>query len=206
MVMKSLRWLFIFLPMTICLGLSAQTASGIMDKAAAAARAAKGITGSFTVSSSGGSFNGTLKASGNKFVFTTPSVSTWYNGKYMWTYNASSHETTLVSPTQGEIQESNPLNYLKSYNSQFIPSFSKTKVTGKYVIVLSPKSKRNAVKNVVVTLNSKSLRPEKFVVAQPSGVSTTISVKSLNYTGVVKVSEFEYPKSRYKGVQIVDLR
>lgn len=186
--------------------MSAATATEIMDKAAGKAKSAKGISGTFSVTTSGKTFNGSIKASGSKFSFLTPMASSWYNGKNMWTYNASSKETTLVSPTASEIAESNPFEYLRTYSANYNAAFSNKKVAGKYIIMLIPKSKRNTIKSVEVTLNGKTLTPEKFVITPRSGASSTINVKTLEYSGAIKALEFEYPKNKYPGVQIIDLR
>ena len=183
-----------------------ETAAGVLQKAAHAAQTAKGINGTFRISQNGQSVNGTFKSTGSKFSLLTPQISTWYNGKNMWTYNASSAETMLTVPTKEEISESNPLEYLKSYNSTYTPSFSKKKMKGKYLIVLTPKSKRNAIKSIEVTINSASWKPEKFVVTGSGKSVTTITVVGLNYNVALNASAFEYPKSKYPKVQIVDLR
>ncbi len=185
---------------------SVPTAMEIMNRAAETVKNARGISGTFSVTTSGRSFNGSLKASGSKFRFSTPAASSWYNGKNMWTYNASSRETTVVSPTASEISESNPLEYIKTYSAGYNATFSNKKIAGKYVITLLPKSKRNTIKSVEVTLNGKTLKPERFVVTPKSGAVTTVNVKSLDYTGTINASEFEYPKNKYPKVQIIDLR
>jgi outer membrane lipoprotein carrier protein lolA len=203
---KFFKYLAVFFLLCGALDMSAATASEIMNKAARKAKSAQTISGTFSVTTSGKTFNGSLKASGSKFSFLTPMASSWYNGKNMWTYNASSKETTLVTPTASEIAESNPFEYLRTYSANYNATFSNKKIAGKYVIVLLPKSKRNTIKSVEVSLNGKTLKPERFVITPRSGASTTINVKSLEYSGAVKASEFEYPKSKYPGVQIIDLR
>ncbi len=101
-----LRYTLVFLAFAVSTSLYALTATEVMNKAASYAKAAKGIVGVFGVTTSGGSFTGSLKASGNKFVFATPVSTSWYNGKHMWSYNTSSKETTVVTPTANEISES----------------------------------------------------------------------------------------------------
>ena len=74
------------------------------------------------------------------------------------------------------------------------------------MITLLPKSKRNTIKSVEITLNGKTLKPERFIVTPKSGAATTVNVKSLDYASSIKASEFEYPKNKYPKVQIIDLR
>ncbi len=204
--MRILRYILFCFSLLSIFNASAQSATEVMSKAAAKTKAAKGIIGTFSVATSKGNFSGSLKANGSKFAFMTPTVSSWYNGKNLWTYNSASKETTLVTPTASEISESNPLEYLRTYSANYSAFFSKKKANGKYIVNLLPKSKRNSIKSVEITINAKSLKPEKFVIIPKAGDKTTISVKSLDYTRSVKDSEFEYPKSKYPKIQIIDLR
>lgn len=201
-----LRYTLVFLAFAVSTSLYALTATEVMNKAASYAKAAKGIVGVFGVTTSGGSFTGSLKASGNKFVFATPVSTSWYNGKHMWSYNTSSKETTVVTPTANEISESNPLEYLRTYSANYSVTFSKNRVAGKYVVTLIPKSKKNQVRSVEITLNSKSFKPKKFVVIPRAGTAATVRIKSLDYSKSISASEFEYPKAKYPRVQIIDLR
>jgi len=184
----------------------ALTANEIMTKAATNIRSAKGIYGSFVISSSGKNLTGTFKAKGAKFTLMTSASSSWYNGKHLWTYNPSSGETTLFTPTAEELLESNPLEYLKTYSNSFTSVFSKKKISGKYIVSLIPKSKKNQIKQVEIVFNNKTLKPEKFTIENQSGSVTMVNVKSLDYARSFKASEFEYPRSKYPKSQIIDLR
>lgn len=191
---------------TPALDCMAVTAPEVLRKASLTAGNAKGISGTFTITAGGRGMSGTLKASGNRFYLSTPAASTWYNGKYMWTYNASSKETTLMVPTAAELSEINPMMYLKSYSSEYTAAFSKNGTKGSYVVLLSPKSRKNVIRSVEVTINSRTWKPSKFVITGKDNSRTTVTVKTLSYTAVTFTADFEYPKSRLKGVPVIDLR
>ncbi|MDE6071747.1 MAG: hypothetical protein K2G53_04255 [Muribaculaceae bacterium] len=182
------------------------SAADVMTKAANQIKSAKGILCKFTLAADGGKVSGTLKSTGTKFALLTNAYSTWYNGKDMWTYNASSKETTLVKPTIAELREVNPLEYIKGYSTDYTPTFSKKKLNGKYVINLTPKKKSNEVKSMELILNAGSFKPEKLSLNLKSGVNTTVTINSINYNSPNKVSDFEYPKSQYPKVKVIDLR
>lgn len=182
------------------------TAASIMNQTADKIKTAKGINCKFTLSSNQGKLNGSLKVAGVKFALNTPASSSWYNGKNLWTYNSSSKETTLVSPTSSELRESNPLEYIKGYSTAYTPAFSKTKQAGKYLITLTPKKKSNEVKTLDITLNAKTLKPEVISIMLKSGIKSEISINSIDYNAVFKATDFEYPGSKYPKVPIVDLR
>lgn len=182
------------------------TADAVLGKAAAAARGAKGIAGTFSIAMGRGSVNGTIKASGTRFAIETPASSSWYNGKELYTYNPRSKETTVVIPTAGEISEVNPLSYLNSYATAYKGTFAPKQTSGAYTVVLTPKNKYNAVKRVEVVINKTTWKPQRFVIEASSGEKSTLAIKQLNYNASVSSSTFAYPKGRFPGVEIVDLR
>lgn len=205
--MKFIKYIFTSLLLIIgCVNINAATAEQIMSLAAAKARNAKGVSAVFTINSSGRLINGTLKSRGNKFSLTTSTSSSWFNGKNMWTYNPSINETTVITPTKEEIMESNPLEYLKTYSSSFKSAFSKKKMTGKYVLLLTPKSKSNQVKSIEIIIDAKTYKPSKFTITSGAGTVNVINIKSLDYSSILAHSEFEYPRKKYPKAQIIDLR
>lgn len=167
---------------------------------------AKGVSGKFSATMNGRSINGTINAVGTKFAIVTSGVSTWYNGKSMWTYNPATKETTLVTPTPSELAESNPFNYLKSWKSGYSSSLANKMQGGNYLITLTPKSKYSSVKSVMVYINGKNWKPSSFKISLKDGSVSTITPQNLTFGSEISNSVFVYPVNKYKGVEIVDLR
>ena len=88
------------------------TADQVLAQAVSKISGAKGVTAQFSLSGSGISGSGTIKAQGGKFSVTMPGIQVWYNGKDLYTYNKKTSETTLVKPTAQELAEANPLAYV----------------------------------------------------------------------------------------------
>ena len=187
-------------------GASAETADAMLRKAASAINGSAGVTASFTLDYGQQKIAGTLKASGKKFTLQTPKSSTWYDGKSMWTYNAGSNETTLMTPTSQEVAEANPLSIVNSYSSTFTAAFAKTQPKGSKTIVLTPKSKHIGYKSVHVTIPDGSCYPSKLVVIPSSGHKVTVSVSQVKTGQKLAESTFIYPKTKYPKAEIVDLR
>lgn len=183
---------------------AALTAEQVAQKAAALISDPKGVSATFTLAGNGRSTNGTVKTSGSKFAVLMPQVSSWYNGKALYTYNPRINETTVLTPTATELMESNPLLYVKG-GTGYRYSFSPVKRTGKYVIDVVPVKKGSGIKKLTITVNSSSFAPEKITVDTGSGTSV-ITVTSFKGGVSVPASEFEYPKTRYPKAEIVDLR
>lgn len=183
----------------------AVTAEQVAQKAAAVISGTKGLTATFTISVNGKAAKGVVKSTGSKFSVIMPQMSSWYNGKTLYTYNPRTSETTVITPTAQELLESNPLLYVKGGAGGYTYKFSPVKRNGKYVIDLTPRNKRSSLKKLTFTINSSNFHVERIAVTA-SGMATTVDVTSLK-TGVVSpASDFEYPKSKYPKAEIVDLR
>lgn len=181
------------------------TAEEVIKKAASVINDSKSITVDFSLSSNGQSTKGVVKSMGKKFAMTLPEVSTWYNGKDLYTYNPRIKETTVVVPTAQELLESNPLLYVKGGAGGYIYSFSTEKQNGKYIVDLKPRSKKSTFEKLTITIDSKTFKTEKIVVKM-SNNQTVINVTSFRIGEKLPDSDFEYPKAKYPKVEIVDLR
>lgn len=178
----------------------------ILTKAVSAVSNSKGVECRFTVSGAGYSGRGEIKTLGSKFTVTLPDVAVWYNGVNLYTYNKKAGETTIIKPTADELGETNPLAYISGAQNKYSVAFSTVKKTGKYVLELVPKTKGDAVKRITLTLNQNTFAPEKIVMEPKSGSPLTAEITSFK-TGVGGVAaDFEYPKSKYPNVEVVDLR
>lgn len=182
------------------------TATEVARKAAAAVGGSKSFTVSFKLTAEGHSVDGTLKTSGKKFSVTTAGECSWYNGKDLYTYNPRTKETTVVTPSAAELAEVNPLLYVNGSSNAYTASFSKKRAAGKYIVELTPKSRKSTVRKIVVTVSSSTFLPEKITVNTASGQTAEVAVISLKRNAVHAASEFEYPRSRYRGAEIIDLR
>ncbi|MDE6549016.1 MAG: outer-membrane lipoprotein carrier protein LolA [Muribaculaceae bacterium] len=185
---------------------AAETADGMLKKAAASINGSSGLTASFTLDYGSQKISGTMKASGKKFSLQTSSTSTWYDGNSMWTYNTKNAETTLMTPTPQEVAEANPLSLVNTYSANFTAAFAKSHPKGAKTIVLTPKSKKLGYQSVHVTIPDGSTFPSKLVVIPTSGQKMTVSITQVKSGQKLPASTFVYPKAKYPKVEIVDLR
>lgn len=187
------------------MGQNNATAQKILNKAVGVISNAKGVEAKFRVYNSGYSGNGEIKTLGNKFKVTLPDLEVWYNGKDMYTFNKNSNETTIVTPTAEELSESNPLAYVTSASKTYNVSFSTVKKTGKDVLELTPKNK-GEIKRITLTLRKSDSVPEKIVVEPAGGNPITAEISSFKTAGNLSAADFEYPKSKFPKVEVIDLR
>lgn len=166
---------------------------------------AKGVEAKFTIYNSGYSGSGIIRSQGSKFNVSLPDVEVWYNGKDLYTYNKRTSETTIVIPTPEELAETNPLTYVTSASKSYNVAVSTVKKPNKDVLELTPKNK-SEIKRITLTISQKDSKPEKIVVEPSHGNPISAEISSFK-TGIeLSSSQFEYPKSKYPKVEIVDLR
>lgn len=180
------------------------TPAQAVNKGALALKNAKGIKVEFSINASGKSTSGVLVSKGTKFMFESGVGSSWYNGSVLYSYNPRSKETTLVKPTAAELSEANPLSYIHA-NKAFVAR-DMTSKKGKRTVSLTPNKKGLGVKMIVLTLNASTCLPESIRITADSGASTTITIKSLQLDVLPDAKVFEYPKNKYPGVEIIDMR
>lgn len=208
---QSISLLGLILLMTVCLCSSGSASAAsltpkqVAQKAASVINTSKGLSAEFTMTTGGKTSKGTIKSTGVKFAVSMPQVSTWYNGRALYTYNPRTSETTIITPTSQELAESNPLLYIKSGGEGFTYKFSTVKRQGKYIIDLLPKNNRSGIKKMTFTVNSSNFHVEKIAVETSSG-STMVTITSFKTGLTLPASAFEYPKSKYPKAEIVDLR
>lgn len=199
------RILSLLLLCFIWLYAGAADASDTFNKAKSKIESAKSLSADFSMSYSGGTVKGKIYSKGKKFAITSNATSNWYNGKDLYTYDASQNETYVMTPTQAELSEANPLLFISSAaNYKVTPS--KSKKTGSEVVVLIPKKSGTGVKSVTVEIDTKTLLPKSISVTLSSGGKMNLTLQNVKLNPDIADSTFEYPKSKYSGAQLIDMR
>lgn len=166
----------------------------------------KGVEAHFSVTNSGYTGKGVIKTSGGKFMVALPEVEVWYNGKDLYTYNKDTGETVVVIPTSEELSESNPLAYVTSASKKYKATYSTVKKTGSYVLELTPLTKGSEIKRITLTVGKTNFMPERIVVEPSAGAPIRSDITSIKNGITFPSSQFEYPKSQYSKIEIIDLR
>lgn len=207
--------LIISLLFGIGLRLHAQNPVSILDKAAEAYEKANGIKATFTMHTQSEaqqmneSFEGTIQMKGDKFVWQTPDMTTWFDGTTQWTYVPRNEEVNVSTPTGDELQFTNPALLLRSYKKGFKAVYKgeSTAPNGKsaYEIELTPKKKSDIVK-AILQIEKFSSFPVAITVESRNGMRSTIRIGKLE-TGVNQPdSFFVFKEADFPDAEIIDLR
>lgn len=98
---------------------AATSASDILAAMRSKMVSAKAVEIMFTIPGNDGSVQGNAILSGASFVFHTPQMSVWYDGKTQWTFLNSSKEVSITEPTAEELSASTPFAILNSYHESY---------------------------------------------------------------------------------------
>ena len=164
----------------------------------------KGLEVGFTILTKSVSSKGNIKSMGKKFAISLPEMKAWFNGSDLYTLNERTKETTVVKPSAEELLETNPLLYIRA-GGQYSYNFSPKTVSGKYSIELVPRNKKSEIKKLVFLINKQNFYPENITVSTGSG-SISININTFQPNKTFPSSDFEYPATNLKNIEIVDLR
>lgn len=208
---QSLFLLAFILAFPVSLNAQTLTPAQILAKTAAKLNSKQGIEAHFSVSYSGYTGKGAIKAKDGKFYVKFPDTQVWYNGSDLYTYNQNTGETTVVNPTSEELAQTNPLVYITSATKNFNVSESTVKKNGRYTLELKPKtggagSGDMDVKRVTLTIRKSDFGLEKVVIEPRSGSPITAEISEIKNGNNILASDFEYPRSKYSKVELIDLR
>lgn len=204
--MKQRILIFLTLLLTASAAMTgADTADGLLAKAADRLRAAGSVTAQFTLASGGGKASGRIVLAGERFHVSTPDLSTWYDGRTQWTYSPKAREVNITEPTPEELQQVNPFAIINTFRRSYKASFAgKTPTTR--TVLLTPLSKNADIKAVTVTLGTSTLYPTRIVINMADGQRLAIDVTKVTAGKAVPASTFTFNRRAYPGVEVVDLR
>ena len=204
--MTAKRIIIVALTCLMALIALAQSPSAMLDKCVTAINAGGGVTANYSLTSPQGESKGTIAMQGNKFRIVAPEAKCWYDGKTQWSWSPVTNEVNITSPTADELQMTNPVAALQHFKQGFNMKRAKAKTASTYVIKLTPKQKKDAIKTLWLYFDEKTslLRTARFEMSDKS----VYFVKITNYRHKsLPSATFTFDKSMVPaGTQVVDLR
>lgn len=150
--------------------------------------------------------SGTIKLSGDKFYWTTPAMTVWYNSQLQWAYVKASEEVNLTEPTPAEIASINPYTLITTYKQNFNVKALKAKNSQQRVTELTPKKKGTQIDRVVLTVNASNWMPQSFQIYYSDRTHSTIALSRLVTGQNFSDATFVFDKKQYPKAEVIDLR
>ncbi|MDY3068276.1 MAG: LolA-like putative outer membrane lipoprotein chaperone [Parabacteroides sp.] len=212
---SQLRLVFSVLLCFVSIQAFSQDAASILKKSAEAYEASNGVKINFTLrayseeSKSGESFDGVIDMKNEKFKSQTPDMITWYDGKTQWTYMDRTEEVNVTEPDGAELQFTNPIVFINSYEKGFKASLKGTSTTrqGKsaYDIELTPKKKGDITK-VTIQIEKNTGNLASIDIEAKNGLRNTIVISKWQTNMNQPDNFFVFNEEDYPDAEVVDLR
>lgn len=180
----------------------AQTATKVLDKAAATVTMKEGVKADFKMSGSMGSTSGTIVIKGKKFHATTPQASVWFDGKTQWTYMKDNDEVNVSNPNESQLQAINPYNFLNLYKKGYKATINSS--GSSHVVHLTASSADRKIKELFITVDKKTYHPTQVKLLQGKKW-TVFDITNLKKQTTAD-AEFRFNAKEFPHTEIIDLR
>jgi outer membrane lipoprotein-sorting protein len=198
------------------LGHSDPEAKQILDKASAKIKSFKAIQANFTLEvqddqgNSQGIKKGTILMKGNKYKVNLTGQEIYNNGKTNWTYDKSANEVTITKPDPSSNSLASPQTLLTNfYDKDFLYKMNgEQKMGGKTVqeIEMTPTDKTRNFHKVYLYIDKKSHMVTSGKLLDKNGNRYIYTLNNLNGKASISDASFVFDKSKYPGVEEIDLR
>ena len=193
---------FLITAAMLCVATYAQTATSVLDKAAATVTMKEGVKADFKMSGSMGSTSGTIIIKGKKFHATTPQASVWFDGKTQWTYMKDNDEVNVSNPNESQLQAINPYNFINLYKKGYKSTLNSS--GNSHVVHLTASSADRKIKELFITVDKKTYHPTQVKLLQ--GKKWTIfDITNLKKQATTD-AEFRFNAKDFPHAEIIDLR
>lgn len=196
----------------LTLGCMAQNARQILDNTAAKIKQMGDVKVNFTATSFSGTTEqarttGNILLQGKKMYLSTEDMKMWYNGKTQWSLMHESGEVNVSTPTEREMAQINPYSFLNVYKKGYKMNVTQTKLRGKdvYEVHLLSKKAGNMAQEMYIDVAKNDYTPLCIRVRQDNDWNR-ISIHSIQGNQHFSDATFEFPKSEYPDIEIIDLR
>ncbi len=186
---------------------AAVTAKSVLDSAASKLTGSNAMTAYFTVSQPGydSTTSGHITVSGDRFAIISDEMSSWYDGKIQWTYSPAINEVNITSPTPDELRQVNPFAIINAFRTEFNYRLTSSSASA-YTVELTPKKPSGEVSKAVITFDAKTWYPSVITITSTDHSTVIITVNDIKEVKSVPTSTFTFNKTKFPGVEIIDLR
>ncbi|NVO31734.1 LolA family protein [Hymenobacter lapidiphilus] len=189
-------------------------AEKILDQMSAKYKAMKAFKATFTQTLENDAakvkenLSGDITVSGQKFRLKMSGQEVINNGQTMWTYMKSENEVN-VSDYEADEQEVSPSQIYTLYKKGYKYNYAgEAKEGGEMVdiIDLSPEDRNNPVYKVRLKVGRNDKAVKSWQMYKKNGNRYTYRISKFLPNAPVDATTFNFDKTKYKGVKVIDLR
>lgn len=152
---------------------------------------------------------GSVVMKGNKFKVSMDGMEIFSDGKTVWNYDKSANEVTVNNLSEGGSGMTPQKMFTNFYDKDFFYKLNGTKKLGNKTVQeveLTPTDKTRPYHKVYVLVDrgTNTIYSARFL--EKSGGRYSYTINSIKPKAAVADAEFVFNKSKYPGVEVVDLR
>lgn len=184
-------------------------ASDILDAMSAKYKSLGSYQTAFTYANGKESYKGDLTVKSTKFRLKLAGQEVFNDGKTMATYVKESNEVNIQDYDDSANGEFNPTVIYSIYKKGFSYKFLKeTQQAGRTleVIELTPEKKKSQITKLQIGVDKADKSVRNWQITNKDGQITTYVITKFTPNAGVPDSYFVFDKSKYPGVEVVDLR
>ena len=190
-------------------------AKKILDAVSAKFKTFKSVKANFTykVENASGKVlstkTGTIQMKGTKYRVSFGGQEIFCDGKTVWNYDKAANEVTVSSLDASGGTITPQKLFTNFYDSDFLYKLNGEKKVGNKVmqeIEMTPTDKSKPFHKVFLTVDKSAKTISSTRVLENTGNRYVYSVTSMNTTTDIPDNQFVFDKSKYPGVEVVDLR
>ncbi len=203
----------VFITVLPALAQKDKRAQDILDAMSKRYKALKSYQAVFTYTTAGGgakeSYKGDLTVKNEKFHLILGGQEVFTDGKTMSTYVKESNEVNVQDYEAGGAGELNPTQIYTIYKRGFNYKFLKEQKDGGRtleVIELTPNRPKSPIQTIQISVDKTDKSVRNWLITNKDGKRTTYNITKFTPDVNVPDSYFVFDKSKYPGVEVVDLR
>lgn len=142
----------------------------------------------------------------DRFKLIHPDMSIFYDGKTQWTLNEKSEEVNINTPTEGELEEINPMQIFAHYKDNFKARYNSDSSTAEVSNVdLFPNDREKPYFRINFQIRKSDNQPIKIISYSKDGSYITFDIKKID-NPTINDSEFVFDTKKFPNIEIIDLR
>jgi outer membrane lipoprotein carrier protein len=193
-------------------GQSDQDAIKILDKFSATAMASPSVSMKFNLvtvnqaEKTNDTLTGSVILSKDKYQLNLPDNIIWFNGVTSWSYLPAEKEVTINKPDKKDNSFQNrPSSIFSMYKSGYKCRLIEEK-SDSYIIDLYPKDIKSDLLRIRLSIGKQMMNLRSLEYKKRDGIVTTLYVIEYDLKQKPGPESFVYPQSKYKGVEVIDMR
>jgi outer membrane lipoprotein-sorting protein len=153
---------------------------------------------------------GILKIKGEKYYLESMGTKVFFNGRTLWSYMEDINEVTISEPDQeSDDFVENPVRIFDFYNRDFkyrLVGETQTDEGWMYEIDLFPNNLQQPYSRFKIFIKRDTDELYMLKAVGKDGIDYIAYLKNMEYNKAMDDKDFEFNPSKYKGIEIVDMR